>query len=68
MAKGAAIDSLETSAITTEELEQKINNLRISKDNTTQPIEPLFKNKEDYKQFKERHNKAKIGKKDLKNF
>ena len=68
VAKGAAIDSLETSAITTEELEQKINNLRISKDNTTQPIEPLFKNKEDYKQFKERHNKAKIGKKDLKNF
>ena len=68
VAKGAAIDSLETSAITTEELEQKINNLRISKDNTTQPIEPLFKNKEDYKQFKERHDKAKIGKKDLKNF
>ena len=68
VAKGAAIDSLETEPITTEELEQKINNLRISKDNTTQPIEPLFKNKEEYKQFKERHDKAKIGRKDLKTY
>ena len=37
-----------------------------SQDNTTQPLEPLFKTKEDYKTFKKRHDKAKVNKKDIK--
>ena len=43
----------------------KIENLRNSHDNTTHPIEPLFKNEQDYKEFKERHEKAKVTKKDI---
>ena len=65
VAKGAALDSLETTPITPEELEKKIENLRVSKDNTSHPLEPLFKNQEEYKEFKERHDKAKVTKKDL---
>ena len=65
VAKGAALDSLNTAPITPDELEKKIENLRISKDNTSHPLEPLFKNKEEYKEFKERHDKAKVTKKDL---
>ena len=43
VAKGAALDSLNTASITPEELEKKIENLRVSKDNTSHPLEPLFK-------------------------
>ena len=65
VAKGAALDSLEATPITAEELEKKIENLKISKDNTTKPIAPLFDNDEDYKKFKERHEKNKVTRKDL---
>lgn len=65
VAIGAALDSLNTKPISIEELKEKIENLRNSHDNTTHPIDPLFKNEEEYKQFKERHDKAKVTKKDL---
>ena len=65
VAKGAALDSIGTSEITPDELSKKIENLRKSHDNTTKPLEPLFKNEDDYKKFKERHNKNKVTKKDL---
>ena len=65
VAKGAALDSLETTPIDKDELEKKIQNLKASKDNTSHPLEPLFANKEEYKEFKERHEKAKVTKKKL---
>ena len=65
VAKGAALDSLDSTPITAEELEKKIENLKISKDNTTKPIAPLFENEDDYKKFKERHEKSKVTRKDL---
>ena len=65
VAKGAALDSLNTTAITVQELTQKIENLKNSHDNTTHPLEPLFKNEQEYKDFKERHNNTKVLKKDL---
>lgn len=65
VAKGAALDSYHTEEITPNELEQKIENLKQSHDNTTHPLDPLFKNDEEYKSFKERHNKAKVTKTDL---
>lgn len=65
VAKGAALDSYHTEEITPNELEQKIENLKQSHDNTTHPLDPLFKNDEEYKNFKERHNKAKVSKTDL---
>jgi len=68
VAKGAALDSLNSKPITVEELKQKIINLKNSHDNTTHPLEPLFKDEEDYKQFKERHNKSTVTKRELANF
>ena len=65
VAKGAALDSYHTKEITPNELEQKIENLKQSHDNTTHPLDPLFKNDDEYKSFKERHNKAKVNRTDL---
>ena len=65
VAKGAALDSLEMEPITSTQLEEKILNLRNSVDNTSLPLEPLFKTEEDYTKFKERHAKASVKKKDL---
>ena len=65
VAKGAALDSYHTEEITPNALEQKIENLKQSHDNTTHPLDPLFKNDEEYKSFKERHNKAKVNRTDL---
>lgn len=65
VAKGAALDSINSTTITPNELEMKIENLRNSHDNTSKPLDPLFKDEEDYKIFKERHNKHTVTKKDL---
>ena len=68
VATGAALDSMSSDTISTSELEQKIENLKNSNDTTTHPLEPLFKNKEDYEAFKERHSKATVAKASLKNY
>ena len=68
VAKGAALDSLSENPITSEELKQKIINLKNSSDNTTNPIDPLFKDDEEYNKFRERHSKTKVEKKELKNY
>ncbi len=62
VAKGAALDSINSDIITTNELEQKIENLKNSQDNTSQPLDPLFKNKEEYEEFKSRHSKDTVEK------
>ena len=68
VAKGAALDSINEETITPDELSKKIENLRISHDNTTKPLDPLFKSKEDYDSFKERHNKNTVKRKELSNY
>ena len=68
VAKGAAINSLEQEPISISDLEQKIQDLKLSQDTTSQPLEPLFKDEQEYIEFKQRHGKAKTPKKDLKNF
>ena len=68
VAKGAALDSINSEVITTNELEQKIQNLKDSQDNTTHPLDPLFKNKEEYQEFKERHDKNKVEKSNIENY
>ncbi len=68
VAKGAALDSLQASTVTPEELKQKIENLRNSVDNTSHPLDPLFKSTEEYAKFKARHDSAKVKRKDLSNF
>lgn len=66
VAKGAALDSINGEEITPNELAKKIENLKNSHDNTTKPLNPLFKNEEEYKEFKERHNKNTVTRKALK--
>ena len=68
VAKGAALDSLDETPITNEKLSQKIKNLRVSHDTTTEPIEPLFNNYKEYEQFKQRHSKASVKKRELTNY
>ncbi len=68
VAKGAALDSINSKPISVENLKEKIENLQKSQDNTTQPLEPLFKDDEDYKSFKKRHEIAKVIKKDISKF
>ncbi len=68
VAKGAALDSLNQSPISIEKLKSKIEVLRISHDDTTKPLKPLFSIDVDYKEFKERHNKHCVPKKHLKDF
>ena len=65
VAKGAALDSINTEPITPDELSKKIQNLRVSHDNTSKPLDPLFKNEYEYKTFKERHDKDKVERGDL---
>ena len=68
VATGAALDSLEETPITNEELSKRIENLKISKDTTTSPIEPLFKDYTEYEEFRKRHQKASVKKADLLNY
>ena len=66
VAKGAALDSLNSPVFTNQELKQKIKNLKKSKDTTTVPLEPLFKDDNEYEEFKKRHDRDKIKTKSLK--
>ena len=68
VATGAALDSLEETPITNEELSKRIENLKASKDTTTSPIEPLFKYYSEYEAFRKRHQKASVKKADLLNY
>ena len=68
VATGAALDSLKAETVTVNELKEKIENLKASRDNTTRPIEALFNNDDEYNEFKNRHNKNKVTKGDLLNF
>ncbi len=68
VAKGAALDSLSEEPITVKDLKEKIELLKNSSDNTTQPIDPLFENEQQYNEFRKRHQKAKVEKHELKNY
>ena len=62
VAKGAALDSLDMEPISSQTLEEKIEHLRTSSDNTSLPLAPLFETQEDYKNFQERHARASVKK------
>ena len=68
VAKGAALDSISSETITTNQLEQKIENLKNSRDNTTKPLDPLFKNKDEYMEFTKRHAQNKVNRTNLKTY
>ena len=65
VAKGAALDSLNSTPISSEKLHSKIEVLKKSHDTTSNPLSPLFKTDTEYKEFQERHKKDTIEKNDL---
>ena len=54
------MDSLNSKAISKEKLKSKIEVLRNSHDDTTNPLAPLFKTNVEYEEFKLRHEKDKV--------
>ena len=68
VATGAALDSLDEPFITNYELSKRIEKLRLSKDTTTNPIEPLFNNYLEYEEFRKRHAKHSVKKRELLNY
>ena len=65
VAKGAALDSLESTPISTKELLKRIDKLKNYKEDMSESIEVLFKDEKEYKAFKERHDKDKVEKASL---
>lgn len=68
VAKGAALDSLQAHPISSEKLKSKIEMLKNSHDDTTNPLAPLFKTNVEYEEFKARHEKDTVKKGDLATF
>lgn len=65
VAKGAALDSLSTSAISPQVLNSKIEVLKKSVDKSSTSLAPLFSINADYEDFKIRHSKDTVKKEDL---
>lgn len=65
VAKGAALDSLNSKPISVQKLKSKITILRSSHDTTTEPLHPLFSIDAEYDAFKKRHSEAKVKRKSL---
>lgn len=68
VARGAALESIHADSFSNAKLRAKIIMLKNSHDTTSNPLEPLFVTDEDYKEFKERHDKDVVPKKTLKGF
>ena len=68
VATGAALASRDTKAITTDELVEKLKSFKKAKYTSGKTLEPLFATKNDYEEFKERHDKDKVERKDLKTY
>ena len=65
VAKGACLDAKDANHISIEKLKSKIQVLKASRDNTTVPLQPLFKTNVEYEEFQKRHEKDKVVKKHL---
>ena len=68
VSKGAALDSVNTSAVSVEKLKSKIEVLKASHDDTSKPLSPLFSIDAEYDEFKKRHSKATVKRSSLENF
>jgi len=68
VAKGAAINSLDSEIFDINTLNKKIENLKNSKDTTTKPLAPLFSSEKEYADFSQRHAKHKVETKELKGY
>ena len=68
VATGAAYASLETTKITTNELKDKLKDFKKAKYTEGKTLPPLFETEKDYEEFKERHDKDKVKRNDLKTY
>lgn len=68
VAKGAALDSLHNSTVSNEKLKAKVEMLTLSHDTTSNPLKPLFITNAEYDEFKNRHSKDTVPKKDFQDF
>ena len=68
VAKGAALDSLSASAVSSQNLSSKITALRNSVDKSSTSLAPLFSIDADYEDFKVRHSKDTVKKEDLSSY
>lgn len=66
VAKGAAIESANYNPISMQKLKAKLELLKNYKDEGKDSLKPLFTIEEEYKEFRNRHGKDKIKRKDLK--
>lgn len=67
VAKGAALCSYKEKRISSNELKEKISLLRSNKTVESNTLPPLFKDENEYNEFKQRHAKNVVPKKDLAN-
>ena len=65
VAKGASINSVENSSISAQKLKAKIEMLKASKDSTSKPLHSLFQGNTDYEEFKKRHDKNKVSRRNI---
>ena len=68
VAKGATLDSAQYNPISIEKLKSKIELLKNYHDTASDSLKPLFTIENEYKEFKERHSKHNVPKKDLEKF
>ena len=66
VAKGAAIESVNSTNISIEKLKSKLELLKNYKDDTNDHLKPLFMIEEEYKQFRIRHSKDTVKRLDIK--
>ena len=68
VAKGATLDSANYNAISVEKLKSKIELLKNYHDTASDSLKPLFTIENEYKEFKERHEKHNVPKRELDRF
>lgn len=68
VATGAAYASLETTEITSNELKNRLKDFKNAKYTEGKTLPPLFETEKDYEEFKERHDKDKVKRNDLKTY
>ena len=68
VAKGAALNSKKSSEISFSELNEKLKKFKNAKYSESKPLDPLFKDEDEYKEFKDRHNKEKVKRLPIDNF
>ena len=68
VATGAAYASIETESISADILKQKLKEFKKAKYTEGKTLDPLFKTDEEYNEFKERHDKDKVKRNELKTY